>query len=114
MSFVTNLFKLDTPNNQTGDYTLQASDLNKTIYMQKGSANTLNIPLAAAVPVPLGFVCGVVQEGAGATTIKAPANVTLNGVSAGGGAISAQYGLVLLVNRGTNAWEVFGSIGTVS
>ena len=48
------------------------------------------------------------------TTITAASGVTLNGVSAGSGAISARWGGVSLYKKATNTWLAMGAIGTVA
>lgn len=102
-------------NPQTGTaYTLALVDAAHLVTMDNASANTLTIPPNASVDFPVGTGLTVGQKGAGTTTIQGDTGVTLNGVSAGGGAISAQWSTVLLVKAGTDTWEAWGSIGTVS
>jgi len=105
-----------TDNNQTGTaYTGVLADAdNKTVWMSNGSANVFTIPANASVAYPTGTKLNVIMEGAGTTSITAASGVTLNGVSAGTGALSAQYQGVTLSKRATNTWIVTGSIGTVA
>lgn len=97
-----------TDNNQTGTtYTLVLTDAdNKTVWMSNAAANTLTIPTNAAVAFPVGTKIMVMQEGAGATTVTGDTGVTVNGVSAGSKAVSAQYSGLLLSKRATDTWIV--------
>ena len=102
-------------NDQTGTaYTLALADAAHFVAMNNASANTLTIPANASVAFPVGTAITVGQRGAGTTKVKAATGVTLQGVSAGGGDISAQWATVLLRKVGADAWEAWGSIGTVA
>lgn len=102
-------------NAQTGTaYTLALADHGRGITMDHASANTLTIPTNATVAFPVGSMIPVMQIGAGTTTITAAAGVTLNGVSAGSGAMSAQWGGLTLWKTGTDTWLVTGAVGAVS
>lgn len=94
--------------------TLALTDAGDTVTMDNASANTLTIPTNASVAFTTNTVIAVIQKGAGTTTIEGDTGVTLNGVSAGSGDISAQYQGVSLIKIGTNEWIVSGSIGTVA
>lgn len=62
-------------NAQTGTtYTLAASDTGKVVTLSNASAITLTLPNS----LPAGFVCTVVQKGAGQVTFSAAAGATLN------------------------------------
>ena len=102
-------------NAQTGTtYTLVLSDELKLVTMNNAAANTLTIPTNATVAFDVGPVIVVQQIGAGATTIDATTGVTLNGVSAGNGAISAQWGSVSLIKTAADTWLAMGAIGAVA
>lgn len=104
-----------TVNAQTGTtYTLVLTDAHKKITMSNASANTLTIPTNAAVAFPVGTVIGVSMIGAGATTVDGDTGVTVNGVSAGGAAISARYTGVTLTKLATDTWLMEGNHGTVA
>lgn len=97
-------------NAQTGTtYTLVAGDASYIVTMTNASANTLTIPTNASVAFATGTVINVVQGGAGVTTIAGDTGVTVNGVSAGSGAISAQYSAVSLLKTATNTWIMSGA-----
>lgn len=95
-------------------HTLVIGDRGQTVTMDNGSANTLTIPTNASVAFDVGTVVTVIQIGAGATTITGDTGVTVNGVSAGSGDISDQYGGVSLLKVATNTWIASGAIGEVS
>lgn len=104
------------PNEQTGtSYTLALADATKGVLMNNASANTLTIPANSAVAFPVGTVVAVVQKGAGVTTITAAAGVTLNGVTAGSGAMQTRWrGAVSLWKTGTDAWIANGAVDAVA
>lgn len=104
-----------TINAQTGTtYTLALTDAHKKVTMSNASANTLTIPANAAVAFPVGTIIGVTMLGAGTTTVDGDTGVTVNGVSAGGAAISAQYTGVTLTKLATDTWLMEGNHGTVA
>lgn len=104
-----------TVNAQTGTaYTLQLTDRGQTVTMDNASANTVTIPTNASVAFGVGSVITVVQKGAGVTTIAGDAGVTVNGVSAGSGAINNQYQGVSLMKVATDTWIASGDIATVA
>lgn len=106
---------LVTENAQTGtSYTLVLTDRSKLVSMSNASANELTIPTNASVAFPVGTTIVVQQKGAGATTITGDTGVTVNGVSAGSGDLSAQWGAVSLYKSATNTWYAMGAIGTVA
>lgn len=102
-------------NAQTGTtYTLVIGDAGDLVTMDNASANTLTIPANASVAFAVGTVIAVAQIGAGATTIEGASGVTVNGVSAGSGDLTARWGAVTLVKTGTDAWLALGAIGAVA
>ena len=102
-------------NAQTGtSYTLVLTDASKLVTMENAAANTLAIPANASVAFPVGTTIVVQQKGAGTTTITADTGVTLNGVSAGSGDLSAQWAGVSLYKSATDTWYAIGGIGTVA
>ena len=102
-------------NAQTGTtYTLVIGDAFKTITMSNASANTLTIPANSSVAFSTGDRIDIWMKGAGATTVTGDTGVTLNGVSAGGGAISAQYSAVSIVKIGTDEWLMSGNHAAVA
>lgn len=103
------------PNAQTGTaYTLVLADRGLTVTMDNASANTLTIPANAAVAFDVGTVINVIQIGAGVTTIEGDTGVTVNGVSAGSGAINTQYQGVSIIKTATDTWIASGDIATVA
>lgn len=102
-------------NAQTGTaYTLPLSSTNGIVTMDNANANTLTIDPVATTAYPLGYTVEVIQLGAGTTTIQAGAGVTLNGVTAGGGDITAQYDVVKLRHVASDVWIVSGDIGAIA
>lgn len=105
---------LITINAQTAAYTLVLADASKLVTMNVASANQLTIPTNASVAYPVGTVIVIQQIGAGVTTVKGATGVTLNGVSAGGGAITARWAACSIVKSATNTWLAMGGIGAVA
>lgn len=104
-----------TINAQTGTtYTLALADRGQTVTMDNASANTVTIPTNASVAFAVGSVVTVIQKGAGVTTIAGATGVTVNGVSAGSGDMSAQWQGVAVMKIATDEWIVSGAIGTVA
>lgn len=102
-------------NTQTGTaYTLALTDASDVVEVNNAGANTVTIPTNAAVAFPVGTIIGVTQLGAGATTVTGDTGVTVNGVSAGGAAIDAQYKGVSIYKRATDTWVMQGAHGTVA
>lgn len=105
--------KLVTINAQTASYTLVSGDAGCLVTMNNASANQLTIPANATVAYSVGTVIVIQQIGAGVTTVKGATGVTLNGVSAGGGALT-QWGSCSIIKTATNTWLAMGGIGTVA
>lgn len=104
-----------TINAQTGtSYILALTDRGQTVTMTNASANTVTIPTNASVAFDIGSVVTVIMTGAGTTSVKGDTGVTLNGVSAGTGAILSRWQGVSLLKIGTNTWVASGAIGTVA
>lgn len=102
-------------NAQTGTtYTLALTDRGHPVTMDNASANTVTIPTNASVAFEVGSVILVIQKGAGATTITGDTGVTVNGVSAGSGDITAQYSAASLIKVATDTWIATGGIGDVA
>lgn len=99
---------------RTTSNTLVLSDNYRVILQQSTNPNTVTIPTNASVALPVGSLIEIWQVGAGATTIAAAGGVTLNGVTAGSGTITARYGAVTLRKIATNSWLVAGAIGSVA
>lgn len=95
-------------------YTLEAADRGKIIPMNNAMANTLTVPAEASVDFPIGTEIRVIQIGVGTTTITADAGVTLNGVVAGSGDVTAQWNEVKLYKADADEWYAVGAIGSVT
>lgn len=102
-------------NAQTGtSYSLTLDDRNAIVTMDNASANTLTIEPTSTTAYPAGYTVEVIQLGAGTTTITAGAGVTLNGVTAGSGDLSAQYSVVKLRHVAADVWIIDGAIGAIA
>ena len=97
-------------NTQTDNYTLVLADHRKIIIMNKGTANNLTVDTNANVPYPLGTVIGVIQIGAGQTTIVAAGGVTINSVSTL--KMKQQYAVVILIKRASDTWALSGDLAS--
>ena len=102
-------------NAQTGTtYTFVIGDAFKTVTSSNASAQTITIPPNSSVAFAVGDRIDVVMLGAGTTTVTGGSGVTLNGVSTGSGAISAQYAAVSCLKLATDTWLLMGNHGGVS
>jgi hypothetical protein len=94
-------------NTKTATYTLQSSDIGKTIEMNSGSANNLIIPLNLSTTI--GFSVDVIQLGPGQTSVSASAGVTIR--SAGGRTkLTTQYSAASLTQRALNEYYLVGDL----
>jgi hypothetical protein len=84
------------------------------VTMNNASANVFTIEPNATIAHSTGAQIDVIQLGAGVTSITGDTGVTLNGVSAGTGAMTAQYGAVTLLRISSDVWTASGAIGTVA
>lgn len=94
-------------------YTLVLSDASKYIEMNNANPNVVTVPHNDTVAFPIGTEITIIQTGAGATTINAAANVTVNYYSITTSAtpiIKAQWSAATLIKRGTNTWVLIGNL----
>lgn len=104
-----------TPNAQTGTtYTLVLGDRHRVITSSNASAQLHTIPLNSSVAFPVGTMISFLQIGAGVLSIKGATGVTLNGVSAGTGAIAARYTGATILKTATDTWVMYGNHGAVA
>ena len=93
-------------NVQTGNYTLQLSDLNKVIAVNNVAPATITIP-TNSVAFPIGSVVNVYAMTDQSVTI-APENETVQVRNAG--VLFEQYTEISLRKRGLNEWVASGNI----
>lgn len=98
--------KIITANRQTASYTLVASDADKLVEMNVGSANDLTIP---ASTFSAGQQILLAQYGAGQTTIVAGAGMTIRS-NGGKLKLSGQYSGATLVFLSASECYLFGDI----
>jgi hypothetical protein len=101
-----------TINSQTTDYTLLASDEEKIIQVNSGSARVITVPNDTTATTNNGYEVEIVRIGAGTVTIApdtSGATVTINSRS-GLLAINGQYGSVRLRKRAANTWILTGDL----
>ena len=88
-------------------YTLGEDDAGCYIEFTSGSPVTVTVPPNNAAHFHLGVVITFEQGGAGQVTIAAGAGVTIRS-SGNLVASAAQYAVLSLIKRGTNAWTLCG------
>lgn len=98
----------------TTERTLALTDAGDFIITTSASATTVTIPTNASVAFTTGTEIDFIQKGAGALTIQGDAGVTLNGVSAGSTAITAQWGGATIKKIDTDEWVIVGKINEVA
>lgn len=89
-------------NDQTDNYTLQASDNGKVVVMNKGSAVTVTVPSGLGA----GFNCSFVQKGAGQVSFSASSTTINNRQSHT--KINAQYGVASIVAYAADTFVLAG------
>ena len=89
-------------NDQTDNYTLQASDNGKVVVMNKGSAVTVTVPSGLGV----GFNCSFIQKGAGQVSFSASGTTIYNRQSHT--KINGQYGVASIVACTANTFILAG------
>ena len=94
--------------------TLALTDAGDFIITTSASATTVTIPTNASVAFPTGTEIDFIQKGAGALNILGDAGVTLNGVSGGSTAITAQWGGATIKKIDTDEWVIVGKINDVA
>lgn len=97
-------------NLQAASYVLVITDAGKFVQINNGAANTLTVPLNAAVPFVVGTQIVVQQYGAGQTSVVAAGGVTIR--SAGGRLkLAEQYSMAALVKTALpDEWQLGGDI----
>lgn len=86
--------------------TLSLSDANVAQHCSNVAAQTLTIPTNAVASFSVGDRVPVRQLGNGAVTVQGASGVSINGVSAGSVAVSAQFAEIVAENVGIDAWVV--------
>ena len=94
--------------------TLALTDAGDFIVTTSGSATEIIIPTNASVAFPKGTEIDFIQKGAGELNILGDAGVTLNGVSGGSTAITAQWGGATIKKIDTDEWVIVGKINDVA
>lgn len=97
-------------NAQTGtSYTLVLTDAGKLVTLSNAAAITLTIPANGTVAFPIGTVITLAQIGAGQVTVTPTGGVTRNGFG-GATKLAGQYAYATLTKRGTDTWDLSGTI----
>ena len=94
--------------------TLALIDSGDFIVTTSASPTTITIPTNASVAFTVGTEIDFIQKGAGELTISGDTGVTLNGVSAGSTAITAQWGGATIKKIDINEWIIVGKINDVA
>lgn len=90
-------------NDQTDNYTLQASDNGKVVVMNKGTTVTVTVDSGLGA----GFNCSFVQKGAGQVSFTGAAGVTINNRQSHT-KINAQYGVASIVAYAADTFVLAG------
>jgi hypothetical protein len=94
--------------------TLALIDSGDFIVTTSASPTTITIPTNASVAFTVGTEIDFIQKGAGELTISGDTGVTLNGVSAGSTAVTAQWGGATIKKIDTDEWIIVGKINDVA
>lgn len=93
---------------------LVLGDAGNIVTVSNSAAQILTIPLNSAVPYPIWTRVDVYRGGTGGLTVRGATGVTVNGVSAGGAALQAQYVGISLLLVAVDTWYMAGAHGIVS
>jgi trimeric autotransporter adhesin len=104
-----NLVMFNTLSSSVTAYTLQLTDLSKTIETTSTSAITITIPANISVAFEVGSEINILRYGSGTVTFVADTNVTINSRSTLV-TIGHQYAGVTLIKRDTNEWYLVGDL----
>lgn len=96
-------------NYESDSYTLALSDAGKTIQMDKGTAQTITVPINASVSFSTGTRIDIIQTGAGTLSIFPSAGVTINSES-GKLKIMDRYAGATLIKYDTDTWLLAGGL----
>ncbi len=80
------------------------------ITRSRATAQTLTLPTNAAVAIPIGAEITVIQSGAGALTLVAPAGGAINKLATKTLVVAAQWGVVKLRKVSANGWVASGDL----
>lgn len=94
-------------NDQTTNYTLQATDIGKLVRFTSASTLTLTVPLNSVVPLNIGQRIDVSTAGLGGVLIAGAGGVTISAANASLSLIN-QYSAGTLVKTGTDTWLFIG------
>lgn len=97
-----------TQNATIGAYTLALTDDGRLVEMDNASGTTLTVPLNSSVAFPIGTQIGILQTGAGQTTVAGAAGVTINATP--GLKLRTQWSAGTLIKRATNTWVLIGDL----
>jgi hypothetical protein len=93
-------------NSAATTYDITATDENKLLLFSAATSVTVNVPLEATTPLPIGFITHVHQGGLGEVTFVAEFGVSIN--SASSLETRTQYSALSIFKVATNAWVVVG------
>lgn len=82
----------------------------RCITRSRATAQTLTLPTNAAVAIPIGTEITVIQSGAGALTLVAPAGGAINKLATKTLVFAAQWGVVKLRKVSANGWVASGDL----
>jgi len=82
----------------------------RLITRSRATAQTLTLPTNVAVAFPIGTVLVVIQTGAGALTLVAPAGGAINKLAAKTLVVGGQYSRVTLTKMSANGWNANGDL----
>lgn len=93
-------------NVQTGNYTLELTDLNKVVAVNNTAPATVTVPTNASVSFPIGSVINVYAMTGESVTVSPASTVTIRNA----GVLFEQYTEISLRKRATNEWVASGNI----
>jgi len=103
------IFNIGTAITKSASFTLEQSDVSKTILLSASTPMTLTIPANSSVAIPVGYQYNFVEIGTERTTFSPAAGVTI-GSKNSQLFLDGRYSKGSLVKISTNEWVLFGDI----
>jgi cell division septation protein DedD len=94
---------------KSSSFTLEPSDVNKTILLSASAPMTLAIPANSSVVIPVGYQYNFVEIGTERTTFSPAAGVTIESKN-NQLFLNERYSKGTLIKTSTNGWILFGDI----
>lgn len=97
-------------NSQNTSYTINRSDVGRTVIVNTSVANTVTIPAFTSEAFGVGEKVNIIQQGAGQTQIAGEDGSVVINSKNNMKKIEAQYGAASIINVAQNSWILIGDL----